>query len=349
MTMSESDFHLHARHPVDCGFPRRRAKSVTRSRNCRDAPMFVNESYPAALPPNADFWTSLRAWGNARVGSAAPSLAPLRASDGTENHISSQVQRRRDDEIVTRRSKSALVVREQHARLRAMVDDHIHIVARILRKAGVPPSDLDDEIQRTFMVAAARLEVVRRGSERSFLCQVAYNVASHARRRLARRREILDDNPPERIEAVATPEYLTDRKQLRKLLDEILGSLHESLRVVFTLFELEDMNLVAISKALGLPRGTVASRLRRARAQLRAHAAAVDLGELRPDDPTEMAEPTLLRRERVSALQAAILAAGARAGVPATTHAKTLEALGVEPGQPDMPPQSRVSYAAGTG
>ena len=59
-----------------------------------------------------------------------------------------------------------------------------------------------------------------------------------------------------------------------------LGSLHESLRVVFTLFELEDMNLIAIAKRLGVPRGTVASRLRRARAQLRAHAAAVDLGEL---------------------------------------------------------------------
>ena len=224
-----------------------------------------------------------------------------------------------------------------------MVDEHIHIVARTLRRAGVPPSDLDDEIQRTFMVAAARLEVVQRGAERSFLCQVAYNVASHARRRLARRREVLDGNPPERIEAVATPEFLTDRKQLRKLLDEILGSLHESLRVVFTLFELEDMNLIAIAKRLGLPRGTVASRLRRARAQLRAHAAAVDLGELRSDDPTETAEPTLLRRERVSALQAAILGAGARTGVSATTYGKTLEALGFEAGLPEMSLRSRSS------
>jgi RNA polymerase sigma-70 factor, ECF subfamily len=236
-------------------------------------------------------------------------------------------------------------VREQHARLREMVDEHIHIVARTLRKAGVPPSDLDDEIQRTFMVAAARLEVVQRGAERSFLCQVAYNVASHARRRLARRREVLDGHPPERIEAVATPEFLTDRKQLRRLLDEILGSLHESLRVVFTLFELEDMNLIAIAKRLGLPRGTVASRLRRARAQLRAHAAAVDLGELRSrsDDATETAEPTLLRRERVSALQAAILGAGARTGVSATTYGKTLEALGFESELPEMSLRSRSS------
>ena len=237
-------------------------------------------------------------------------------------------------------------MREQHARLREMVDEHIHIVARTLRKAGVPPADLDDEIQRTFMVAAARLEVVQRGAERSFLCQVAYNVASHARRRLARRREVLDGHPPERIEAVATPEYLTDRKQLRKLLDEILGSLHESLRVVFTLFELEDMNLIAIAKRLGLPRGTVASRLRRARAQLRAHAAAVDLGGLRPrsDDPAQTAEPTLLRRERVSALQAAILGAGARTGMSATTYGKTLAALGFEEGRPEMSLRPRPSH-----
>ena len=234
-----------------------------------------------------------------------------------------------------------------------MVDEHIHIVARTLRKAGVPPADLDDEIQRTFMVAAARLDVVQRGAERSFLCQVAYNVASHARRRLARRREVLDGHPPERIEAIATPEFLTDRKQLRKLLDEILGSLHESLRVVFTLFELEDMNLIAIARRLGVPRGTVASRLRRARAQLKAHASAVDLGGLGPrapaDDPTQMAEPTLLRRERVSALQAAILGAGARTGVSAPTYVKTLEALGLEPGHPEISPRSHPAYVIGTG
>src|SRR5436190_9970954 len=86
---------------------------------------------------------------------------------------------------------------DRHARIRAMVDAHLNSVARTLRHAGVPPSDLDDEVQRTFMVAASRIDDVQVGSERSFLIQVAQNLASHARRKMARRREVMDGNPPE--------------------------------------------------------------------------------------------------------------------------------------------------------
>ena len=150
---------------------------------------------------------------------------------------------------------------------------HLNSVAQTLRRAGVPSSDLDDEIQRTFIVAAKRIDDVQVGAERSFLIQVAQNLASHARRKLARRREVLDGNPPERIEAIATPEFLAGRKQMRQLFDDVIGSLHESLRAVFTLFELEEMSMSDIAETLGLPRGTVASRLRRARAQFRQHVA----------------------------------------------------------------------------
>jgi len=210
-----------------------------------------------------------------------------------------------------------------------MVDEHIDFVARTLRQGGVPRPDLDDEIQRTFMVVTGRIDDLHVGAERSFLFQVAHNVASHARRRLARRREILDDNPPERIETLATPEFLTDRKRLRTMLDDMIGSLQEPLRAVFTLFGFEGMNLTEISQVLDLPRGTVASRLRRARAQLREHIAAADLEDyLRTDDVAEVAEPKLLRCERVSALQRALLAAGAHTRASPATHAKTLRALG---------------------
>jgi RNA polymerase sigma-70 factor (ECF subfamily) len=218
---------------------------------------------------------------------------------------------------------------EQHARVRAMVDEHLNSVARTLRHAGVPPSDLDDEVQRTFMVAASRIDDVQVGSERSFLIQVAQNLASHARRKMARRREVMDGNPPERIEAVVTPEFLADRKQMRQLFEDIIGSLHESLRAVFTLFELEGMSMSEVSKALSLPRGTVASRLRRARVQFREHVASIELGAGLPAGATAIAEPMRLRRERMSAFQHALLVAGASARASAVTCEKTLVALGL--------------------
>jgi RNA polymerase sigma-70 factor (ECF subfamily) len=224
---------------------------------------------------------------------------------------------------------TALPCSDRNTRVRALVDEHVHFVARTLRSAGVPPCDLDDEIQRTLMVAANRIDDLQVGSERSFLFQVAHNVASHARRKIARRREILDSEPPERIESVATPEFLADRKQMRQLLDEVISALSESLRVVFTLFEFEQISMTEISETLELPRGTVASRLRRARAQFRQHVAAIELGDALPDDAVaRIPEPARLRRERKSTLQHAMLAAGlATRGTP-STHAKTLSVLG---------------------
>ena len=219
---------------------------------------------------------------------------------------------------------------DRHARIRALVDEHLNSVARTLQHAGVPSSDLDDEIQRTFIVAAKRIDDIQVGAERSFLIQVAQNLAWHARRKIARRREVMDGDPPERIEAIATPEFLAGRKQMRQAFDDILGSMHESLRAVFTLFELEEMSMSDIAETLGLPRGTVASRLRRARAQFRQHVAALELAGMLPDEAiSSVAEPMRLCRERMSTLQHALLAAGAPAHTSASTYAKTLAALGL--------------------
>ncbi len=219
---------------------------------------------------------------------------------------------------------------EMQGRMRAVVDEHIDFVARTLQKAGVPSADLDDEIQRTFIVMARRLGDVEVGAERSFLFQVAINLASHARRKLARRREVLDGRPPERVEALATPEHLTDRKEMRKLLDEVVGGMDETLRDVFMLHEFDEMNLTDIAALLRIPRGTVASRLRRSRAEFRKHVAAIELawdlgarGAARDDKP---APP---RREETSTLGRALLRTGSSVITPMATHARTLAALGL--------------------
>ena len=157
-----------------------------------------------------------------------------------------------------------------------MIDDNVRFVGRILRKAGVPPSELDDQIQQTFIVAAARLEEVRLGAERSFLYQVALNMAAHVRRKMARRREVLEDRVPERVEAFVTPEHLTSRKEMRRLLDKVAARMDPAFYEVFNLAAFEGANLKEIATRLGLPRGTVASRLRRARAQFRQHASEID-------------------------------------------------------------------------
>src|SRR5262245_48815467 len=69
---------------------------------------------------------------------------------------------------------------ERDARLRKMVDGYIDFVARVLRNAGTPEAEIDDDVQRTFITAAKRLDDVRPGAEKSFLLQIALRVAAHA-------------------------------------------------------------------------------------------------------------------------------------------------------------------------
>src|SRR6266567_5900666 len=122
--------------------------------------------------------------------------------------------------------------RDREARLRGLVDDHIDFVARVLRNAGTPPAEIDDDVQRTFIATARRLDDVRPGAEKSFILRIALNVAAHARRTLARRREVTADPALEIPDGGATPEQIADRKQVRRMLDRILDRFHPDLRAV---------------------------------------------------------------------------------------------------------------------
>jgi len=164
----------------------------------------------------------------------------------------------------------------REVRLRGLIDGHIDFVARVLRNAGTPEAEIDDEVQRTFIVATNRLDDMRPGCERGFLLRIALNLAAHARRTMARRREVGADQAPEIVDGGASAEQLTDRKRARAMLDRALDRMEGDLRTVFVLHEIEEMSMAEIATTLQIPPGTVASRLRRARADFREHIS--DLG-----------------------------------------------------------------------
>jgi RNA polymerase sigma-70 factor (ECF subfamily) len=151
-------------------------------------------------------------------------------------------------------------------RLRALVDAHYSSIWRLLRRLGVPESQLDDAAQEVFWVATRRLVDVRSGSEHAFLYGIALRVASEERRRQQRRPELAGGEALVDIaDTRPSAEEQLDQRRARELLDDVLDAMPYELRMVFVLFELEGLEAREIAEVIGTPVGTVSSRLRRAR------------------------------------------------------------------------------------
>jgi RNA polymerase sigma-70 factor (ECF subfamily) len=150
-------------------------------------------------------------------------------------------------------------------RLRALVDRHLDFIGRMVRHLGVADLEIDDVLQQVFCTAARRLGDIAPGSERAFLVQTAVNWAANARRARARRPEVGMAEVPDVADEAPSPEDLTDRKRAVAVLDRLLDTMELELRTVFVLFEVEQLSRNEIAELVGLPPGTVASRLRRAR------------------------------------------------------------------------------------
>lgn len=154
---------------------------------------------------------------------------------------------------------------QSDARLRQMFEAYFDFTWRSLRRFGLREDVADDAAQRVFMIASQKLAVIRPGSEQSFLFGTAMRVASDIRRSAAHRRETPHADPAAGLEGGDRPDEIVEQRRARALLDDALDTLDEDLRSVFVLFELEEMSTAEIATLLELPRGTVASRLRRAR------------------------------------------------------------------------------------
>ncbi len=159
-------------------------------------------------------------------------------------------------------------------RLKSAVAAHYELVWRVLRRLGVAEAAAEDAAQQVLIVFANRIDDIRIGAERAFMVSTATRVAADFRKKRTRAREDLN---PDALDAVPSSaplaDELLDRGRARRWLDIALSEMPDELRDVFVLFELEDMTMATIAELLDLPPGTVASRLRRARATFETAAA----------------------------------------------------------------------------
>jgi RNA polymerase sigma-70 factor (ECF subfamily) len=161
--------------------------------------------------------------------------------------------------------------------VREIFEEHADFVWRVLVRSGVRDADLKDASQEVFLVVANKLEQLAEDVKvTTWLYGIAIRVAANQRRKVERKREDLQSEPDvlATSSAVETPESAMRRAEGRAALARLLEELTADQRIVFELFELEEMTCPAIADALGIPLGTVYSRLRAARAALTAKASA---------------------------------------------------------------------------
>ena len=144
----------------------------------------------------------------------------------------------------------------------------VDLIPRLRRYARALAGDkasADDLVQDTLERAWAKLHLYRRGTDlRAWLFTVMHNV--HVNKlRAARSTDPLEEEMPELAQRAAQGDAL-----LMRDLDRAIARLPAEQRAVLLLVTLEEMSYEQVARTLGIPIGTVMSRLSRAREKLRA-------------------------------------------------------------------------------
>ncbi len=179
----------------------------------------------------------------------------------------------------------------RHGLLRHMVEEHYRRVYAFAYRLSGSAADADDVTQQTFLQAQRRIDQLRDPeSARSWLFTIARNVFLKTRGKPDSRNGVS-------LEAVAEPTADTlDTDFDGEALQNALNELTDEYRIVLVSYYFRDQSYKEIAEALGIPIGTVMSRLSRAKTALRRSLGSMDLvgspsASLRsPQQPTNSAK-----------------------------------------------------------
>jgi RNA polymerase sigma factor (sigma-70 family) len=163
------------------------------------------------------------------------------------------------------------IEQRDEAAFAALVRRHGPVVLSVCQRVLHNVHDSEDAFQATFLVLARKAHAIaKQGSVGSWLHGVAYRIAVRAKHDIARRRwresQTQRQPPPDLLQEVVW-------RDLRLMLDEEVLRLPDRCRQPFVLCYLQGKTNEEAARLLGYPKGTVLSRLARARQLLRARLA----------------------------------------------------------------------------
>ncbi len=183
----------------------------------------------------------------------------------------------------TAQFESALILKAKKGDLEAfneLVLNYQHLVYNLTRSILGDPDRAEDATQQTFLNAFQHLGSFRGGSFRSWLLRTATNTCYDLLRSLKRHPTVPlfpqdsngteFDNPSWIVDPMPSAQAQLETREMEQALYRRLDELPSVFRSVITLIDLNGIDYDEAARALGIPLGTVKSRLARARLQMRA-------------------------------------------------------------------------------
>jgi RNA polymerase sigma factor (sigma-70 family) len=220
----------------------------------------------------------------------------------------------------------AFIERREAAAFAALVQRHGPMVWGVCLRVLGNYHDAEDAFQATFLVLVRKAAcILPREMVANWLYGVARQTALKARATISKRRRRERQAPEMPEPAVAERDLWND---LQPLLDQELNRLPDKYRVAVVLCDLECKTRKEVARQLGLPEGTVASRLATARTmlakRLARHGLIVSLASL-----------------------PVVSSQGAAASVPASLLAATVQAVSLGASRPAVVPAQIIALTQG--
>jgi len=162
----------------------------------------------------------------------------------------------------------------------------VEVLLRVALSMTSRPTDAEDLVQDTLLRAYQGIERFDGAHPRAWLLTIMRNAQINRNRR--RRPELLEnqDATYERLAATEAsgseaPEGLVVGETFDTVVSDALAALPDRFRAVVGLVDIEGLSYAEAAEALGIPVGTVMSRLHRARARLRQRLVAAGLAPRR--------------------------------------------------------------------
>jgi RNA polymerase sigma-70 factor, ECF subfamily len=156
------------------------------------------------------------------------------------------------------------------AEFAALVERQSRFVFRVAYAVLLNAHDAEDAVQETFLKLYRNRGWQRAENERAFLARTAWRIAVDLRPRTAQTLELdATDEAGAVSSSLPGPDQLALAADQDARIHDLIDALPEELRVPLVLASFQELTSRDIASTLGIPEGTVRTRLQRARLLLR--------------------------------------------------------------------------------